>query len=309
MATKKVSSITIVGVGQVGGAVAYALILRSACDELLLVDNDVEQGYGQARDLSDAAYSSGSKTRVRLVSHREGSQSDIIVIAAASKHPMGETRLEHTHHNISIMRSIIDEMSPLRPDTVLLVISQPVDLLTSVALKLSKLPHNQVLGAGTYLESARLRGMVADKAHVSANSIDMYVLGVQGPQQVTAWSSATVGGVPLDKALPAGTIDKDKIATESAERSHKILLAKGSMPFGVGSVIASVCTSVLNDERKVRPISYYEADFGCCFSRLAAIGRQGVAASLPTALSESEMGQMVESAEGLADTLSRINDL
>jgi L-lactate dehydrogenase len=139
--------------------------------------------------------------------------------------------------------------------------------------------------------------------------MDIYVLGVQGEQQVAVWSSATIGGVPLDKVLPAGTIDKEKITADSAERSHQILLAKGSMPFGVGSVIASVCASVLFDERKVRPISYYEADFGCCFSRLAALGRQGVAASLPTAMSESEMGQMVESAERLAETLSRINDL
>ncbi|UKZ76933.1 hypothetical protein TrVFT333_004648 [Trichoderma virens FT-333] len=225
------SRIAIVGVGQVGAAAAYALIRSSIATELLLVDINVSLRDGQVRDLSDVAYSCNSRTRVRAANYHEAGQCDIVVITAGSRHNLGETSLEQVYRNISIVKTAVDAMTPFKSDTILLVVSSPVDLLTSLALKLSQLPTSQVLGSGTYLDSVRLRGILADKTEVAAKSIDVFVLGVQGESQVTAWSAATIGGVPIDKCLSnEKTINRAELSNECKNRSQTIVRAKGATP-------------------------------------------------------------------------------
>ncbi|EAA58351.1 hypothetical protein AN5842.2 [Aspergillus nidulans FGSC A4] len=166
---KRASRIAIVGVGQVGAAAAYALVLGSIADELLLVDTRAAWRDGQVRDLSDAAYASRSKTRVYSATYREASQCDIVVITAGSKYLYGQTSMDYLYRNTSIVRSIINEMKPFRSDTVLLIVANPVDLMTSLAKELSNLPSAQVLGSGTFLDSIRLRGLLADETGVNKN--------------------------------------------------------------------------------------------------------------------------------------------
>ncbi|KAL2256632.1 hypothetical protein VTK26DRAFT_1380 [Humicola hyalothermophila] len=160
------SRIAIVGAGQVGGAVAYALILGAVARELLLVDVRVDLRDAQVRDLSDVAYAAGGSVRVRAATHHDAGQCDMVVITAGSKYSLGETSIQHMHRNVSVIRTVVTAMRPLRPDAIVLVVSNPVDLLTSVAQELSGLPKFQVLGSGTFLESVRLRGLLADKARV-----------------------------------------------------------------------------------------------------------------------------------------------
>ncbi|KAF5698774.1 L-lactate dehydrogenase [Fusarium mundagurra] len=162
------SRVAIVGVGEVGGAVAYNLTLNSIASELLLVDLALDLRNAQIEDLSDVAYSTGSSTRVRPATYREAAQSDLVVITAASKHTLGQTTVDYTSRNTSMIREVIEAMRPFRPDTVLLVVANPVDLLTSIAKEMSRLPPSQVIGTGTSLDTYRLRGMVASRASVSA---------------------------------------------------------------------------------------------------------------------------------------------
>lgn len=165
--TKPLSRIAIIGAGQVGGAAAYALILGSVASELLLVENNVPLREGQVRDLADVAFAVNSTTRVRAATYHEAGQCDVVVITAGSKHALGESSVATTARNASIVRSVVNAMTPFRKDTVLLVVSNPVDLLTSLARQLSRLPAKQVLGSGTFLDSARLRGLLADRVGVS----------------------------------------------------------------------------------------------------------------------------------------------
>jgi L-lactate dehydrogenase len=178
------SKIAIVGVGHVGGCAANALLLGSICGELLLVDINIDFRDGQVRDLSDATYRENSSTRVRAGTYKEAGQCDIVIITAgtkrtrgktlylgqciacANKNSIGETSLELVYRNTSMLRSVINAMKPFRSDTILLVVSNPVDVLTSFAQELSGLPKSQVLGCGTFLETARLRGLMADKIGV-----------------------------------------------------------------------------------------------------------------------------------------------
>ncbi|KAJ1715697.1 hypothetical protein NYO67_2130 [Aspergillus flavus] len=206
--------IAIIGVGQVGAAAAYALILDSVPSELLLVDVSVDVRDSQVRDLSDTTYTANSLTRVRAATYREASQSDIVVITAGSKYPRGETSLQHMYRKIAILRNIIQAMKPFRPDTIILVVANPVDLLTSIAQGLSGLPASQVMGSGTFLDSVRLRGLLAEQTGVAVSSIDIYTLGVHGDSQVVAWSIATIGGIPIDEVLPPDTLDRGNLEKE-----------------------------------------------------------------------------------------------
>ncbi|EXK25368.1 L-lactate dehydrogenase, partial [Fusarium oxysporum f. sp. melonis 26406] len=271
-----VSQIAIVGVGQVGGAAAYSIILTSFVSELLLVDIDIDLRDGQVRDLSDVAYSCNSSTRVRAASHHEAAKADIVVITAGSKHMIGQTTIDYTSRNMSIVREVVETMKPFRSDTILLVVSNPVDLLTSLAHEISGLPTSQVLGSGTFLDSVRLRGLMAMRAGIAANSIDIHVLGVHGNSQVVAWSAATVAGVPINTSIPPNILDRVELADECKHWSQSIIRAKGSTPFGLGSIVSSLCASIFLDKRNVRPVSHFQPDFGCYFSLPAVIGKKGV---------------------------------
>jgi L-lactate dehydrogenase len=189
--TKLGFKIAVVGVGQVGAAVAYALILGSVACELLLVDVKVDLRDGQVLDLLDAAYSRNSQTRVRAATFQEASQCDIVVITVGSKYVpgkrsdgrklitccpedassrehLGQPGIEKLYHSIAVVGSAVKAMKPFRSDTILLLVSNPIDLVTTFAQGLSGLPRSQVLGSGTFLDSVRLRGLLADKTGVRA---------------------------------------------------------------------------------------------------------------------------------------------
>ncbi|KAK4233008.1 lactate/ malate dehydrogenase [Achaetomium macrosporum] len=300
------SRIAIVGVGQVGAAAGYALILGSVASELLLVDVKVDLRDGQVRDLSDVAYSINSNTRIRGATHHEAGQCDIVVITAGSKSSIGETNIQHTHRNVSIIRSIVTAMTPFRTDTIVLIVSNPVDLLTSIAQELSRLPKFQVFGSGTFLDSVRLRGLVADKAKIAASSVQLSVVGVQGDSQVVAWSTATINGMPIDKFLAPDAFPYADLANECKHRSESIIRAKGATPFGIGSIVSSICSSILVDRGDVRPISHFQPEFGCCFSMPVVLGRKGVARTVEMPLVKDELADIAKSAKRLRDTLERI---
>uniref|UniRef100_A0A8H7KD83 L-lactate dehydrogenase n=1 Tax=Bionectria ochroleuca TaxID=29856 RepID=A0A8H7KD83_BIOOC len=300
------SKIAIVGVGQVGGAVANAIILTSLANEVLLVETEFSRRASQVQDLADVAFSRKEDTAVRAASYKEAAQSDIIIITAGSKHFIGQPSMDYTDRNISIVRGIMKEMSPFRSDAIIIVVANPVDLLTSIVQELSGLPRHQVLGSGTFLDSVRLRGIVASELKVAASSLDIYVLGVQGESQVTAWSTARLGGSTLTKALPPHSLGFDKIADECRERAQAIMQVKGATPYGIASVVASTCRSILLDKRNVRPLSHFQPEFGCCFSLPALIGRQGVIGTIHLALDDAEDARIRDSARKLKGRLESI---
>lgn len=184
-----VSRIAIIGVGQVGTAAAYSIILASLATELLIVDVNKDLRDSQVFDLCDVSYCSNSQTTVRAATHQEARESDIVVITAGSKYNrgkkshhmwlieymcdhdgsdggLGETTVQHMYKKISIIRSIVEEMKPFKSDTILLVVANPVDLLTFFAYELSGLPASQVLGSGTFLDSLRVRNLLAQEIKV-----------------------------------------------------------------------------------------------------------------------------------------------
>ncbi|KAH7303762.1 lactate dehydrogenase/glycoside hydrolase [Stachybotrys elegans] len=301
--------VAIVGVGHVGGAAAFALTLASFADQLLLVDVDPKKRDAQVRDVSDAAYSSNSRTLVRAGTCREASQCDIIVITVGSKFALGQTTIELTYRNISIVQSLIKEMAPFQKDAVLIVVSNPVDLLATLVQQASGLPASQVIGSGTFLDSVRLRGMVTEYTKVPAKSIHLFVLGVHGEHQVVAWSRATIGSMPIDEALAKdnSVLDHQQLEKDYKNQSKEIIQAKGSMPFGIGTIITCLCSSIIFNKRNVLPVSHFQPRFGCYLSMPAAVGRRGIAQSFPILLDKDEDNRLSDSAKALKSNLDRIS--
>lgn len=195
-------------------------------------------------------------------------------------------------------------MKPFRKDTVLLLVANPVDVLTYFARQFSGLPDHQVIGSGTFLDSARLRGILANKSEVAASSIDAYVLGEHGESQFVAWSLVSVGGVPLERALVNGTsIDRKAIAEETKNKATNIINNKGATNYGIGGVAASICKSVLFDQRNIRPVSFYQEEMDVCLSVPAVLGRQGIVRRVDMPLDEEEKAYLKESARALREVI------
>ncbi|ORX91585.1 l-lactate dehydrogenase-like protein [Clohesyomyces aquaticus] len=295
------TSIAILGCGDVGSTLAYTLILNPICSEVILVDPKTALLEAQVRDLNDATYRGNTGTKVRAGTHKDAGQADIVVITAGAKQKIGESRLSLLSRNLYILSSIFSSMSPINPDTILLLVANPVDILTYFAQRLSGLPASQVIGTGTTLDSGRLRGVLAQKTEVSPNSIDAYVLGEHGDSQFIAWSSILIGTAPLRLALPNGITPefKEEIATHTRGAAAAIIAAKGCTAYGIGNMAASICKYILFDQRTVRPISFYQPELGCCLSMPAVLGRKGIIQSMPIVLDEEEQMELEKCARHL----------
>ena len=300
---KSASSIAIVGAGDVGSTIAYSLILNNITGDVLLVDPATEFCEAQAQDLSDATYHGNTATRVRVADHKDAGQCDIIIMTAGAAQKEGESRTDLIGRNLKILKDAVEGCKPFREDAILLIVANPVDVLTHFAQRLADLPRNQVFGSGTFLDSARLRGILASRSGVAASSIDAYVLGEHGETQLVAWSHASIGGVPLDQIVGNERIDTASIAEETRTKAAEIINAKGTTAFGIGGVAASLCKSMLFDQRNIRPISHWQEDLGVCLSMPAVIGREGVVRSIPISIDEGERKKLEDSAANLRDVI------
>jgi L-lactate dehydrogenase len=192
-------------------------------------------------------------------------------------------------------------MAPINPNTILLLVANPVDILTYFARKMSGLPESQVLGTGTSLDSARLRGILGKKTGVAPHSIMGYVLGEHGDSQFIAWSSCTIGATPLSLAMGDELTDefKKEIAEHTRGAAAAIIASKGCTAYGIGNIAASICKYILFDQRTVRPLSYYQPELGCCLSMPAVLGRKGIIRGMPIELNEVEMQDLKACAKNL----------
>ncbi|KAK5940388.1 hypothetical protein PMZ80_007808 [Knufia obscura] len=297
------SKIAVIGTGEVGSTIAYSLILNPVAGDILLVDPKTDVRDAQAMDLSDATYHGNTSTHVRTAEPKEAGQADIIVITAGAAQKEGESRTDLIGRNLKILSSAIEPMKPFREDAILLLVANPVDPLTYFAQKMSGLPKTQVFGSGTFLDSARLRGILAERSGVAASSIDAYVLGEHGDSQLVAWSHASIGGVPIDQVVSGEQIDKNGIAEETKKKAAAISQAKGATAYGIGGVAASLCKSILFDQRNIRPVSHWQEDLGVCLSMPAVIGREGIVRTIPMKLNDEERKNLEGSASSMKEII------
>jgi L-lactate dehydrogenase len=309
------TKISIVGAGNVGSAFAYALMLSGLASEIVLVDINRKKAAGEAMDLSHAL----SFSRPAVISAGEYSDcegSDIVVITAGAAQKPGESRLQLAERNTDIFRSIIPEVSKAAPNAIIIVVSNPVDILTYVTLKISGLPKERVIGSGTILDTSRFRYELGNAFGIDPRNIHAYIIGEHGDSEVPVWSLANVAGVRFTDFCPLCGMDydqkkMDELFEKTRTAAYKIIEAKGATYYAIASGTLRIVESILRNENSVLTVStlvdgYYGVD-DICISVPAVINRRGIKELVQLTLSDKESDAFRRSAKilmDIADSLS-----
>lgn len=297
----------IIGMGWVGTSVASSLLLRAGARELLLHDIRPGLAEGEAMDLSHAAPFLRSAT-IRAAAPEDMVDCDAVVIAAGRNGKPNESRLDLLRDNAAVVRSIGAKLTGHRG--LLVMVTNPVDVLTQVLLEATGLPPARVLGTGTLLDTARMRQLLATQLHVSAKSVHMHVVGEHGDSQVAVFSSARIGSVPL-RTWPDWDMSLEPaIAERVRTAAREIILRKGATNHGIGLVTAYLLKWALGDERRVLSVSRLQ-EGACglrdvCISLPAIVGRGGATQVLDPGMDDNERAALVKSAETLRSAYASI---
>lgn len=298
----------IVGTGNVGASIAYAIInQRTAVSELILVDIDTKDAEGEAMDLNDALAVTPSWLKIHAGRYRDAKDCDICVLAAgANQKSSGESRNALLQKNAKITREIVRQVMSAGFKGIFIVVSNPVDILAYLVYQVSGLPAEKVIGSGTTLDSARLRFRIATTAGVHPKSVHAYQIGEHGDSEFTLWSSANIGGESLNRTLHANT--RNAIENYVRNEAYKIIEKKGSTHFGIGACVVQIINCILNDERRVLPVSNFDDCSETYYGFPAVIGRAGVLRRLELNLNEAEGINLQKSINVLQGNIKRLKE-
>ena len=304
----------IIGCGFVGSTTAFALMQTGVFSDLVLIDANPARAEGEAMDLSHGLPFAHPMKITAGTYDDIGDCALIIITAGASQRP-GETRLDLVQRNVAIFRTIIPAITQRNREAVLLIVSNPVDVLTYAALKLSGFPEHRVLGSGTVLDSARLKYLLSQHLEVDSRSVHAFVIGEHGDSEVAVWSGANVSGVALNHFCELrGHFDhpaaNDRLYREVRDSAYDIISRKGATYYGVAMAVTRVALSIVRDEHSVLPVSsmihglYGIQDL--CMSIPAVVGRKGIEPVLDISLNPLEQSGLLRSAETLRQTIDSL---
>ncbi|MDR6226133.1 L-lactate dehydrogenase [Desmospora profundinema] len=310
--SEKKSKIVLIGSGAVGSTFAYTVLLQGLAHELVLIDANQDKAEGDALDLNHGMLLA-HPMKIHAGDYSDCAEADIIVLTAGAAQKPGETRLDLMRRNVAIFDSILSQVTRYNNDGILLIATNPVDILTQVALKLSGWPSNRVIGSGTLLDSSRFRYLVGKRLKVDPRSIHGLIIGEHGDSEVPLWSSLQVAGMPQND-LPQNhpwhlTAPDKKVITEDTRRAaYHIIEKKGATYYAIALALARICEAILKDQRSVLPVSHPfepDPDIGpVCLGIPCVIGRNGVEETVPFPLSKGERIELRKSAQ----TLKRFMD-
>lgn len=309
--------IAVIGCGAVGAASAFSLMESGLYSEIVLVDVNWERAQGEAMDISHGT-SLMTPMRIYAGSYEDIADAAIIVVTAGAAQKPGETRLDLMHKNIAIFNSILKEIRRVEPKGVLLVIANPVDILTYYAARMSGLPDNRVFGSGTVLDTARLRTLLGSKLNIDSRSVHAFVIGEHGDSEIVTWSHANISGVPLPDfyALRGMNMDdlqkiEEEISNDVRNSAYEIIKRKGATCYGIGVSVRRICSAIVKDEKSILPVSTVlhgtYAIEGCALSVPAIVGKDGVEGLVPVAMSEAERIDLLKSAKILKQSMADIS--
>ena len=251
--------VAVVGCGFVGSASAFALMQSGLFSEMVLIDANFEKAEGEAFDISHGVPFT-RPIKIYAGDYDDLADTAIVVITAGAAQKPGETRLDLVHKNINIFKSIIPEIVKRDFQGILLIVANPVDILTYTALKLSGYAPNRVIGSGTVLDTARLKERLGEHLEVDSRSVHAFIVGEHGDSEIAAWSSANVSGIPLhDFCEMRGHHDHEGATSEIAEKvknsAYEIIQRKGATYYGIAMSVKRICEAIIRDERSILPIS------------------------------------------------------
>lgn len=313
--SKTKSKVVIIGTGMVGMSYAYSLFNQGTVKELVLIDIDKERAEGEAMDLNHGLSYAPRKMKIYAGGYGDCTDADIVVITAGVSQKEGETRIDLLNRNAAIMKIVVGQIMKNDFGGILLVASNPVDILTYVAWKTSGLPSSRVIGSGTSLDTARLRFEIAKKVNISVKNIHAYILGEHGDSEFVCWSQAYVGAKPLVDMIESlegiDFKDLEEIHDSVKNAAYEIIKRKKATYYGIGMTLVSITSSILNDENRILPISVYndgiyDIEKDVYIGLPAVLNAEGVNHVLKLKLNDKEQEQLKHSANLLKEVLNQM---
>ena len=315
--SKKVNSrkVAIIGTGFVGSATAFALMQSGLFSEMVLVDADMRKAEGEAMDIAHGVPFT-KPMQIYAGTYDDVADAAIAVVTAGAGQKPGETRLDLVHKNVGIFKSIIPEIAKRDFGGILLVVANPVDVLTLAALKLSGLPENRVIGSGTVLDTARLKYELGQHLSVDSRSVHAFIVGEHGDSEIAAFSSANVSGIPLNSFCEMrGHYHHEEATREIADRvknsAYEIIERKHATYYGVAMAVRRICEVIVRDEKSILPVSsMMHGEYGIegiSLSMPAIVGADGLENKVPIELNEDEIKALQESAKTLKEVVDGLD--
>ncbi len=305
----------IIGVGQVGLACAYSLLIQNCFDELILQDLAKDKVEGEVMDfihgmpfLPPTDLKSGTVADV-------GQNADLVIITAGAAQKPGESRLNLLERNIAIFKNILSDVVKYCPDAILLIVTNPVDIMTYATLKISGFPSSRVIGSGTVLDTARLRSLLGKQLNIDSRSVHAYIIGEHGDSEVPVWSTANIAGTKL---VPNGwenlshqeQQDLINIFEQVKNAAYEIIKRKGYTSYGIGLVVTDIVKAILRSQERVLTVSslfdgLYDIH-NVCLGFPTVINEKGVLKKVNIKLNEVELKQLRHSAQVLGEVFAQL---
>lgn len=287
----KDSKVVIAGVGNVGATTAFSIVNQGLCEELVLIDVNKDKAYGEALDLQHSVYFMNRNMNVHAGDYSDCRDADIVIITASAPMPKdSDDRLKMLAPSKKIMKSIVQSIMASGFNGIIIVISNPVDIMTYYAWRLSGLPKEQVIGSGTTLDTARLCCEIGKLYDLDAKSVSAYVIGEHGDSEVVSWKTATVGGKELADVM---TDNEERTKNETYEKLHQqtieagweVFKRKGNTSYGIAASVTAIVKSILFNENRILPVSVHlDGQYGL----------HGVYISVPTIINKTGAKEIVE---------------
>ncbi|WP_104086204.1 L-lactate dehydrogenase [Arthrobacter sp. GMC3] len=308
------TKLTIVGAGSVGTSLAYAALIRGSAREVVLYDIATAKVEAEVLDLAHGTPFVGASSITGGSDIGLVADSDVVVITAGAKQEPGQTRLELAGVNVGILEKMLPVLVDLAPNAVFILVTNPCDVLTAVAERMTNLPHGRIFSSGTVLDSSRLRWLVAEAAGVAPQSVHAQIVGEHGDTEFPLWSAATIGQTPLREWTDSSgslIFPRERLETlthDVVNAAYKVIAGKGATNYAIGLSGARIVEAVLQDERSILPVSsvlhgYHGID-GVALSVPSIVGAGGVQRILDTPMDARETEQLQHSAETLAASIA-----
>ena len=306
--------VAIIGCGFVGAASAFILMESGLFSEIVLLDSNKDKAEGEALDISHGV-PFAMPVKITAGEYQDISDASIIIVTAGAGQKPGETRLDLVKKNVGIFKTIIPEIAKYNTEAILIIVANPVDILTYAAVKFSGFPENRVFGSGTVLDTARLKFLLGEHLQIDSRSVHAYIIGEHGDSEFAVWSSANISGVPLKRFCEMrGHFQHEEarqaIAESVKNSAYEIIKRKGATYYGIAMSVKKICEAVVRDEKSVMPVSSIQhGEFGInnvALSLPVIVGKDGVEGIVPISLSNEEQNKLKESAEILRKVIDEV---
>ena len=303
--------VAIIGCGFVGSSIAFSLMQRGLFTEMVLLDVDEAKAEGEAMDLSHGLPYIASMD-IRAGTYDDIGDCALVVITAGVNQKQGETRLDLIGKNVAILKNIIPQITSRGFEGILLIVSNPVDVLTYAAYRISGYPKRRVIGSGTVLDTARLKYLLGERLRVDSRSVHAFIIGEHGDSELAVWSGANVSGVDLPaffqlQGQKGAQTALQEIYEGVRDSAYEIIARKGATYYGIAMAVARIADSIVKDERAVLPVSVLlEGQYdlqGLCLSIPSIIGRNGLEQVLEIPLDQGERRALECSAQQLQQVI------